>query len=372
MDFSRDNRLIAAGTMDSYIRVWTLDGSPLMSKNPAEKDVKINNRKLIGHSAPVYGISFSDAIETDPNRPLFGETDKQLPDTGPKFLLSSSGDGTVRLWSLEAWSCLVVYKGHHGPVMKVQFSPHGHYFLTGGWDKTGRIWMQDHISAVRILVGHDTSISSIAWHPNGTYVFTASDETDKSIRMWNVPTGDCVRVFVGHTDYISSMECAPNGRILASADNSGNIFFWDLEKGVKIKRSRGHGKGGIWSMSFSVESTVLASAGQDCTVRIWDVAMPADGHKVAQQQAGAQPGQEQGETSAAAGAPGTAAGSSTSTQPQTGSTNTNPGQGKKKGKEVMITPDQVSCWSTKKTPVRKVIFTRMNLVVAGGCYEPDR
>jgi transcription initiation factor TFIID subunit 5 len=99
--------------------------------------------------------------------------------------------------------------------------------------------------------------------------------------------------------------------------------------------------------------------------------MPADGHKAAQQQAGAQPGQEQGETSAAGPATGTATGPSTSTQTQAPSTAA-PGQGKKKGKEVMITPDQVSCWSTKKTPVRKVMFTRMNLVVAGGCYEPDR
>jgi transcription initiation factor TFIID subunit 5 len=372
MDFSKDNQLIAIGTMDSYIRVWTLDGSPLRSAIAAEKDLKINNRKLIGHSGPVYGVGFSDAIESDSKQPLFGETDKEAPHTGPKFLVSCSQDGTVRLWSLEVWACMVVYKGHHGPVFKVQFSPHGHYFLTGGWDKTGRIWMQDHVSAVRLLVGHDTPISSITWHPNGTYVFTASDETDKSIRMWSVVTGECVRVFVGHTDYISSMECAPNGRILASADCSGNIFFWDLEKGTKIKRSRGHGKGGVWSLSFSVESNVLCSAGQDCTVRVWDVNMSADGHKAAQQQAGVQPGQEQGESSTAGGAAGAAGGAGASTQPQAGSAAPAPGQGKKKGKEVMVTPDQISCWATKKTPVRKVMFTRMNLIVAGGCYEPER
>lgn len=372
MDFSKDQKLAAVGTMDSYIRVWTLDGKPLTSKHASEKDLKVNNRKLIGHSGPVYSISFSDAIDNKTNT-LFGQTGKELPETGPKFLLSGSGDGHVRLWSLELWQCLCIYKGHSGPVFRVLWGPHGHYFLSGGWDKTARVWMQDHASAQRMLVGHDTSISAIAWHPNGTYVFSASDETDKSIRMWSVITGQCVRVFTGHTDYISALECAPNGKILASADNAGNIFFWDLAKGTRIKRSRGHGKGGIWSLSFSAESTVLASGGQDNTVRVWDVELPAEGHKAAAQPLAPQAGQEPAEGGATAVQAGGAAGpASTAQAPSAGAVTGPSGGGKKKGKEVMITPDQISAFATKKTPALKVHMTRMNLVVAGGCFEPDR
>jgi transcription initiation factor TFIID subunit 5 len=48
------------------------------------------------------------------------------------------------------------------------------------------------------------------------------------------------------------------------------------------------------------------------------------------------------------------------------------GTHKKKTKEVQITPDQISAFPTKKTPVMKVKFTRMNLVIVGGCYEPER
>ena len=42
------------------------------------------------------------------------------------------------------------------------------------------------------------------------------------------------------------------------------------------KRMRGHAKGGIWSLSWSMESTVLASGGADGTVRIWDIEPAAD------------------------------------------------------------------------------------------------
>lgn len=370
MDFSNDGQMVAAGTTESYIRVWSLDGKALPTMNAHEKNSKFNSRKLIGHSGPVYDVSFSDAA-SGPAQKLFGEEGKLNPamDTRPKLLLSSAADGQVRLWSLESWSCLCLYKSHDGPVFRSLWGPHGHYFISGGYDKAVRVWMQDHASPQRLLVGHDTAISALAWHPNGMYVFSASDETDKSIRMWSVVTGVCVRVFTGHNDYISAIECAPNGKILASADHAGNIFFWDLSKGTRIKRSRGHGKGGIWSLSFSVESTVLASGGQDGTVRLWDVELPADPQKATQLQAGAESG--------AAGADnlnnasGDASRNAAGTSGQAGGSGTG-GTHKKKSKEVMITPDQISAFPTKKTPVMKVKFTRMNLVIVGGCYDPER
>ncbi|VUC28169.1 unnamed protein product [Clonostachys rosea] len=366
MDFSNDGTMAAAGTTESYIRVWSLDGKALPSSSPHDKDSKFNSRKLIGHSAPVYDVSFSDAASGPPQK-LFGDegTKNSAMDPRPKLLLSCSADGHLRLWSLESWTCLCLYKSHDGPVHRSIWGPHGHYFLSGGYDRAVRVWMQDHASPQRLLVGHDTAISAIAWHPNGLYVFSASDETDKSIRMWSVVTGSCVRVLSGHVDYISALECAPNGKILASADAAGNIMFWDIDKGTRIKRSRGHGKGGIWSLSFSMESNVLASGGQDGTVRMWDVELPADPQKVAQQV-----GLDAGTTAPdAAGASADAARPATTQQASAAPAS---GTHKKKSKEVQVTPDQISSFPTKKTPVMKVKFTRMNLVIVGGCYDPER
>ncbi|KAK4148264.1 uncharacterized protein C8A04DRAFT_24066 [Dichotomopilus funicola] len=385
MDFSNDHRLVAVGTMDSYIRVWSLDGKPLSTSIEGEKDLKVNNRKLIGHSGPVYGVSFSDSI-ANLGRNIYGEGEEKKPDTGTKLLLSCSADGQIRLWSLDVWACLCIYKSHYGPVFRVLWSPHGHYFATGGWDKTVRVFSQDHASAQRLMVGHDTSISALAWHPNGTYVFSASDEMDKSIRMWSISTGNCVRVFTGHTHYISALQCAHNGKILASADSGGNIILWDIDKGTRIKRCRGHGKGGIPSLSFSAESNVLVSGGLDGTVRVWDVELPADPNKAnplaggAVQAAAQTDGAVAGDTIAVGGSVDrgsiTVGGQAPPAPGPTGSGSGGGtgggGTGKKKGKEVQITPDQISAFATKRTPVMNVQFTRMNLIVAGGCYDPER
>ena len=86
------------------------------------------SRSLVGHSGPVYGLSFNP--------------DKSL-------LLSSGEDGVVRLWSLHTWTCLVCYKGHVFPVWDCTFSPSGYYFASSGHDRTARLWATDQ-SQVRI------------------------------------------------------------------------------------------------------------------------------------------------------------------------------------------------------------------------------
>ncbi|KAH6667934.1 WD40-repeat-containing domain protein [Halenospora varia] len=349
IEFSDDNNLVAVGTEESYIRVWHLHGGILESalQSGPNDPPPSSSRRLIGHSASVYSVSFSPSIAGPEG------ADDTVASTAPKLLLSCSSDKTIRLWSLETWTCLVVYKGHEGPVWNVRWSPFGHYFATCGWDKTVRVWGQDHISYLRMMIGHDSSVSQIAWHPNGAYVFSSSDQVDKSVRMWSFVTGDCVRVFTGHTDFISAVECSPSGKILASGDGAGNIILWDLAKGTMIKRCKGHGKGGIWSLSFSVESNVLVSGGADGTVRLWDVELPSDPFK-------------DGEVIGTAGATdATRINGQASGQPAAAA-----GGGKKKGKDTTITPDQISAFPTKKSPVYKVKFTRMNLIMAGGCYLP--
>lgn len=333
--------LVAAGFAQSYIRIWSLDGKNIEAAYPELDDMPpANSRRLIGHSGPVYAVSF--APSTPRNEAATG--DDYVP-TNVRWLLSSSADKTVRLWSLDTWQCMVVYKGHDRPVWDIRWGPFGHYFVTAGNDRTARLWVTDHIRQQRIFAGHDQDVDVVCFHPNSAYVFTAS--SDHTVRMWAVTTGNAVRMFTGHTGNITSMECSRDGKYLASADDQGSIFLWDLAPGRLLKRMRGHGKGGIWSMSWSVESNVLVSAGADGTVRVWDVAAPQD------------PGRVIGE--GGAGTKLDAGNAATSA----------PGQSKKKkGKDVVVTPDQISAFPTKKSPVYKVKFTNMNLVVAGGAYLP--
>lgn len=324
---------------ESYIRVWRLDGTAIPPVPGMENQHQSPSRRLIGHSGPIYAVSFS------PSSAYSG----LVGSTNPKYLLSCSADKSVRLWSLETWSCLVIYKGHDSPVWDAIWGPFGLYFVTGSLDRTARLWRTDCIEDLRMFVGHDKDVDTVCFHPNSAYVFTGS--SDKTVRMWAVTNGSCVRIFTGHTANLTSMTCSPSGKLLASADDAGTIILWDLGKGHRKKLMRGHGKGGIWSLSWSAESTVLASGGADGTVRIWDVESPNDANG-------------QGRIIGEGGAGQKIDGNAAQMQAVTGAGT------KKKGKDVVVTSDQISAFPTKKSPVYKVKFTRGNFVVAGGAYLP--
>lgn len=334
MDFSGDLKLAATGMAESYIRIWTLDGSPL---GPSVNNQPQASQRLIGHAGPVYDVAFAPAI---------GQYDRNSPGAEVKWLLSCGGDGNVFLWSLDTFQPVVKYQGHTGPVWSIAWSPHSHYFVTGGLDKLARVWTTDKVHPVRLLAGHDKDVEVVAYHPNSAYVFTAS--CDKTIRMWAVTTGNAVRMFTSHTSPITAIACSPDGKLLASADDNGSIIIWDLGPGKRLKQMRGHGKGGIWSLSWHAESTVLVSGGADNTVRVWDV------HGPPKEAAISKPGE-----------PGKAGEGAGPTMLQ------GAGGAKKGRKEAVVTADQISAFPTKSSPVYRVQMTTMNLALAGSAFLPE-
>ncbi|RLV95544.1 Transcription initiation factor TFIID subunit 5 [Spathaspora sp. JA1] len=327
IDFNDDSNMVAAGFHDSYIKLWSLDGKPLKSVFKKDRHRHENVRKLIGHSGPVYGVSFS-------------------PDN--KFLLSCSEDKTVRLWSLDTYTALASYKGHNQPIWDVKFSPLGHYFVTASHDQTARLWATDHIYPLRIFAGHINDVDCVEFHPNSNYVFTGS--SDKTCRMWDVQTGHCVRIFMGHTNPVNCIAVSPDGRWLASAGEDNVVNLWDIGTGRRLKTMKGHGRSSIYSLAFSRDGTVLVSGSADNSVRVWDVKRNTN-------DAGPEP--------EAFSLIGDGKTDNTSTN------NTANGKPTEKvnKKEIIATSDHMTAYFTKKTPVYKVHFTRRNLCLAGGAFS---
>ncbi|KAF6025096.1 TAF5 [Bugula neritina] len=155
--FTDDSSMLAAGFENSQIKVWTLSNHKLRSMKSGDilteldkesddilermmdSSTASDSKNLIGHSGPVYAVCFSH--------------DRH-------YILSSSEDGTVRLWSLLTWTNLVCYKGHNYPVFDVQFSNHGFYFVSGGHDRLARLWSTDHHQPIRILAGHYSDVNT--------------------------------------------------------------------------------------------------------------------------------------------------------------------------------------------------------------------
>lgn len=325
-EFNSDSTLIATGFHDSYIKIWSLNGKPLNSafKNDPYNDN--NNRKLIGHSGPVFNLSFS----SDQN-----------------FLISCSEDKSVRLWSLSSYTTLVVYKGHDQPIWDVKFSPQGHYFATASHDQTARLWSTDHIYPLRIFSGHINDVDCVDFHPNSNYVFTGSADT--TCRAWDVQTGNCVRVFIGHTDPVNTIAVSPDGKWLASSGEDSVINIWDIGSGKRLKTMVGHGRSSVHSLAFSKDGEILISGAADNSVRVWNVKKNIDTSDFKTKTFGFS---KEGNTFL----------DNDFNQNFNKNDNTN-------SNEIIASSDHLNAFFTKNTSIFKVHFTRRNLCLVAGCYN---
>lgn len=261
---TEDSSIIAIGFSDSTVRVWALTPNNLKQLRPINEleeldkeadditkrmmdDEKGEDRRILyGHSGPVYGVSFSSC---------------------KKLLLSCSEDSTIRLWSLQTWTNVCIYRSHCYPVWDVKFAPHGYYFASASYDRTARIWATEHHQPLRIFVGHEDDIDVVEFHPSSNIIATGS--ADKTIMLWDVFEGTNLKSLEGHQDRITSMVFSIDGKFLISCGADKSLIVWEHNFGHKLAHFE-LDTGSMTTMAFSRCGSILSSGTLDDKVYIWD------------------------------------------------------------------------------------------------------
>ena len=273
--FSPRGDRIASSSLDRAVRVWDT--------------VKVTCcRVLTGHTSGVGSVAFSpqgDAIASAGNDRAVRIWDVEtgvcrhiLPGhsgvvrcvvfspEGDRIACCSEGN-TLRIWDVGPGGTRHITNGHDSTVLSVKFSPCGDQVASCSYDGSIRLWDVMTGSCLRTLKGHRHWVRSIAYSPRGDLVVSGSD--DRTTRLWDVKTGACRQTLTDLDGYVRVVAYSPRGDQVAFGDQGGYVRIWDLRTGMYRHMLTGH-FGGISCIVYSPRGKQLASS-DNHTLRLWDI-----------------------------------------------------------------------------------------------------
>uniref|UniRef100_A0A8D1UC61 Proteasomal ATPase-associated factor 1 n=1 Tax=Sus scrofa TaxID=9823 RepID=A0A8D1UC61_PIG len=128
--------------------------------------------------------------------------------------VSSSTDGSMKIWQASNGELRRVLEGHVFDVNCCRFFPSGLVVLSGGMDAQLKIWSAEDASCVVTFKGHKGGILDTAIVERGKNVVSGS--RDGTARLWDCGRSACLGV-------IADCGCSINGVAVGAADNSINL-----------------------------------------------------------------------------------------------------------------------------------------------------
>ncbi len=260
--FSPDAKILASGSADQTVRLWDVQEGRLITA-------------LTGHTDRVRSVGFS-------------------PDG--KLLASCGHDRTIWIWDMSAKSQPLEvpirytdradeyffermhlpnsgfpkdqFKGHAGHVTDLAWSANGKSLLSASVDGTAKRWNVAELDQRLVLDNHSRSVNAVAVSNDGRMMISASN--DRTARLWDLATMKQIGEPIEHDQMVLAAAISPNGRLYATGGFGKEVTLGQLSGSSRLQL-QGHQRG-ISSVAFSPDSSRLASASHDGTVKVWDVA----------------------------------------------------------------------------------------------------
>jgi len=244
--------LLLSGSRDKSIVVWNLERTTVAEDRLHAATNKIDGkmkRRLVGHNHFISDIDLSG--------------DRQ-------YALSSSWDGTLRLWNLKTGETRRKFSGHKKDVLSVAFSHDNRQIVSGSRDKAVKVWNTVGVCKETLdgQIAHNDWVTCVRFSPNADDPVIVSAGRDKVIKVWSLKDFSLRHNLKGHLSYINTVTVSPDGSLCASGGKDGVAMLWDLNEGKPLSTLDANGE--IHSLCFSPNRYWLCGA-VGSVIKIWDL-----------------------------------------------------------------------------------------------------
>jgi mitogen-activated protein kinase organizer 1 len=158
--------------------------------------------------------------------------------------------------------------GHEGPITTLHFSRECKYLLSSSQDSTIRVWSLQSVREVAKLQGHLSSVNSFVANQNDSVLFSGG--CDNAICWWDVERGSLVRKLRCHNGAVNSVCFNEDSSVAISGSLDSLVKIWDCRRGGGSPiQTLSESKDSITAVASSRYEILTASV--DGWLRIYDV-----------------------------------------------------------------------------------------------------
>ena len=294
LSISPDSKWAATGSWDGIVALWDITSGAMVGRWAAHPHGTIFLLAFSSDSQYLASVPHTDDTRAriwplDGGRPqvlegLTGGVTKCVWSPRGEAIALGSRRAAVQIWDTNTFQPLHVFEhiAHKDPIELIEFSPDGHWLLTGCLPSSYCIW------DVALGTGRELDMGSripmpamipiaAAFYPGSTRFVIVTP--DGLVEVQSTGSGEWRAVLVGDMggntvwDSVWEFIFSPDGRLMLSVlgDRVGasTMGIWDTYTGIKLLSLEGHEGEVVSKARFSPCGNYIASVSKDGTVRLW-------------------------------------------------------------------------------------------------------